>query len=363
MKIIKNLKEGPLKALKMELERNHQVVPEEDLNEVRTSNEPMTTDSKSDLTSEHGSNGSFSPIKEAIGSIFSPESKVGSSFKSGMRFASSKLSGSPARVRASFSSASTSRMPFLFRSKTLKEEDMKTMMPRSATLPADVEGSLILSEAKDPPEVAPTSDSVTPSSSPWTKGLKSKHFDYVNSTIKSAANSMANRFSEIKSNLSTSTTPGKSTGNGGTSFLSQWANLVAERLDSNFLDDDDEESVASFDMNRKNSMNASEDDLPDYQRSRDGSLAANLPSAPIFELLEHYYNEPLSGSKQESPVVQIEMSSCCRCYNCISLLFDEEIMEGWFPDDSNLNTQCVHCSCTFVPLLTILLKVKPSMKR
>lgn len=350
VKIIKNLKEGPLKALKMELERNHQVVPEEDLEEVPSS---MTTDSKSDLTSEHGSNGSFSPIKEAIGSIFSPESKVGSSFKSGMRFAS-KLSGSPSRVRASFSSSSTSKMPFLFRSKTLKEEDMKCMMPRSATLPAGVEGSLILSDEKDP-EIAP--ETVTPSSSPWSKGLKSKHFDYVNSTIKSAANTMANRFSEIKSNFSTTTTPAS---NGGSSFLSQWANLVAEKLDSNFSLENDDESISSFDMNRKNSMNTSEDDLADYQRSRDGSLAANLPSAPIFELLEQHYTKPISEVKKGTPILEVEMSSCCRCYNCISLLFDEEIMEGWFPDDSNLNTQCVHCSCTFVPLLTILLKVSSS---
>lgn len=33
------------------------------------------------------------------------------------------------------------------------------------------------------------------------------------------------------------------------------------------------------------------------------------------------------------------LTSCTRCHNCAALLYDEEIMAGWRPDDSNLNTK------------------------
>lgn len=47
------------------------------------------------------------------------------------------------------------------------------------------------------------------------------------------------------------------------------------------------------------------------------------------------------------------MSSCSSCHACDSLVYDEEIMAGWAPDDSNLNTTCPFCACPFVPLLSV----------
>lgn len=38
-------------------------------------------------------------------------------------------------------------------------------------------------------------------------------------------------------------------------------------------------------------------------------------------------------------VIEVEMSSCCRCTKCRCLLYDEEIMAGWNADDSNLNSR------------------------
>ena len=35
----------------------------------------------------------------------------------------------------------------------------------------------------------------------------------------------------------------------------------------------------------------------------------------------------------------IWITSCSRCHNCKCVLYDEEIMAGWRPDDSNLNTK------------------------
>ena len=42
------------------------------------------------------------------------------------------------------------------------------------------------------------------------------------------------------------------------------------------------------------------------------------------------------------------------CYRrCGEVLFDEEIMAGWSPEDSNLNTRCLFCEAPTVPSLTI----------
>ncbi|XP_056672375.1 DENN domain-containing protein 4B isoform X7 [Monodelphis domestica] len=55
----------------------------------------------------------------------------------------------------------------------------------------------------------------------------------------------------------------------------------------------------------------------------------------------------------QPPPVEILLSSCSLCRACDSLVYDEEIMAGWAPDDSNLNTTCPFCSRPFVPLLSV----------
>lgn len=465
-KIIKKLKEGTLKALKHELERNHQMVPEEDLQTdqpastdvaqksvtqkssdealVKSSQEsvqnktddsdisqeiimttvtPLKTNRSASVDSQvknqraHSSDdiltSTLTPIKDAIGNytgnLFSPEGKVASSFKSGFKFASRLASPTKTATGSRAKMASFS----LIRSKTLTERDeppnsRTAALTRSATLPAGVDGTSCINEMlsvdiketdvenQKPDEVEKSDKSsekssvgstetmekigdklsvtgVSSSSSPWSNRLSGKHFEY----LKSATNSMVNRISEIKSNLST---PGKpsststsssvtgSTAGTGSSFLSQWASLVAEKLPSNFsLEDDDDSSLSSFEM-RRGSLALSEEDLGSCEtcRSREGSsshathhLKSAQPSAaiPFFEMLEGHYSDILGEPKSDDVLIQIEMTSCCRCYSCSSLLFDEEIMSGWTPDDSNLNTQCVHCNSKFVPLLTIVLKV------
>lgn len=52
-------------------------------------------------------------------------------------------------------------------------------------------------------------------------------------------------------------------------------------------------------------------------------------------------------------LAQVLLSSCSLCRACDSLVYDEEIMAGWAPDDSNLNTTCPFCSRPFVPLLSV----------
>ncbi|XP_069041553.1 DENN domain-containing protein 4B [Lepisosteus oculatus] len=56
---------------------------------------------------------------------------------------------------------------------------------------------------------------------------------------------------------------------------------------------------------------------------------------------------------QEASGLEVLMSSCSLCRKCNSLVYDEEIMAGWTSDDSNLNSTCPYCTCTFVPLLNV----------
>ncbi|XP_075901883.1 DENN domain-containing protein 4B isoform X4 [Nelusetta ayraudi] len=56
-------------------------------------------------------------------------------------------------------------------------------------------------------------------------------------------------------------------------------------------------------------------------------------------------------ANQEGAGLEVWMSSCSLCRGCDSLVYDEEIMAGWTPDDSNLNSCCPFCSASFVPFL------------
>ncbi|XP_061552933.1 DENN domain-containing protein 4B-like isoform X4 [Phycodurus eques] len=49
--------------------------------------------------------------------------------------------------------------------------------------------------------------------------------------------------------------------------------------------------------------------------------------------------------------IEVLMSSCSRCRACGFLVYDEEIMAGWTPDDSDLNSRCPFCAAPFVPFL------------
>ncbi|XP_038624935.1 DENN domain-containing protein 4B [Tachyglossus aculeatus] len=63
----------------------------------------------------------------------------------------------------------------------------------------------------------------------------------------------------------------------------------------------------------------------------------------------------------QPPPIEVLLSSCSLCPACDSLVFDEDIMAGWAPDDSNLNTTCPFCAHPFAPLLSVqILDARPS---
>ena len=51
--------------------------------------------------------------------------------------------------------------------------------------------------------------------------------------------------------------------------------------------------------------------------------------------------------------MKIQITSCSKCHNCSVLIYDEEVMAGWMPEDSNLNTTCHACNKLTVPSLNI----------
>uniref|UniRef100_A0A6I8P739 DENN domain containing 4B n=1 Tax=Ornithorhynchus anatinus TaxID=9258 RepID=A0A6I8P739_ORNAN len=62
----------------------------------------------------------------------------------------------------------------------------------------------------------------------------------------------------------------------------------------------------------------------------------------------------------QPPPLEVLLSSCSLCPACDSLVFDEDIMAGWAPDDSNLNTTCPFCAHPFAPLLSVrILDARP----
>jgi len=69
---------------------------------------------------------------------------------------------------------------------------------------------------------------------------------------------------------------------------------------------------------------------------------------------------PINPNDENSntPIRIIEISSCNRCSACNQFLYDEEIMNGWSPDDSELHTICVHCGEKTIPKLSIRIRVR-----
>lgn len=102
-----------------------------------------------------------------------------------------------------------------------------------------------------------------------------------------------------------------------------------------------------------------------WPRERPGSTASessaslgsewDISESSLSSLSLRRSSERLSDTPGafQPPSLEILMSSCSLCHACDSLVYDEEIMAGWAPDDSNLNTTCPFCACPFVPLLSV----------
>ncbi|XP_011506517.1 PREDICTED: DENN domain-containing protein 4C isoform X2 [Ceratosolen solmsi marchali] len=145
-------------------------------------------------------------------------------------------------------------------------------------------------------------------------------------SLKSAATTVAKKFDEIKEAISATSTPVK---------LKERDQKLAYGISHESLD---------------SLTDGSQQDRNEFSARMAGEASVDLGS--LYELAECLYPK---GSREldDRVAVELVLSSASRCHNCSAILYDEEIMAGWQPEDSNLNTTCQFCDKATVPLLTV----------
>ncbi|XP_023718394.1 DENN domain-containing protein Crag isoform X4 [Cryptotermes secundus] len=184
------------------------------------------------------------------------------------------------------------------------------------------------------------------------------------STLKSAGNLVAKKFDEIKEAISANNTPVKpSLGHGRVSGEAE--NLCCEeeptdgsngperRVSNEFVPLTVHQHLDHFSANIKDLFG---------DGSRKGSSSNLQPldeSGPTLwcqlQLIsEQLYPRDAAIRDHRAPVaLELMLTTCSKCHNCSSVLHDEEILAGWAPEDSNLNTKCQFCGKATVPFLTV----------
>ncbi|XP_033751078.1 C-myc promoter-binding protein-like [Pecten maximus] len=206
-----------------------------------------------------------------------------------------------------------------------------------------------------------SSQATTPDShGPRKVGSFRKHNERLSGALKMGFGALANKFSEIKQTMSTPTKTGSNTS------LSHTGDC-----DSVNSEEGNPHHKGALDVPaRKSAMGSDRDLRRGDARDESKDTATALPVGsflPSSSFMEQYI--PLKEFGEQKSVhfaslapslndiaIETEISSCCRCTRCKSLLYDEEIMSGWLADDSNLNTICVFCQTKIVPRLQIYVK-------
>ncbi|XP_026815579.1 DENN domain-containing protein Crag isoform X3 [Rhopalosiphum maidis] len=176
-------------------------------------------------------------------------------------------------------------------------------------------------------------------------------------SLKSAANTMVKKFDEIKEAISTNNTPIKDY-------------VQCQREEDNWNGDDNDQQSNEPSVRRKISSEISSLGVAQHLDSWSSNLidlftdgnrkssstnmnsgCATMDSSQLSLFQEKLYRR--SSHTPELVALEIIMTTCSKCHNCGCLMFDEEIMSGWVPDDSNLNTKCRLCIKEVVPFLTV----------
>lgn len=209
----------------------------------------------------------------------------------------------------------------------------------------------------------------------WSKWTSSQNSKSVYKGIKSAATGIVSSLQEIKSSfsISNSNTPSKlltsahHTSSATKEMLSQWANsMFATPIKDN--EDSDDSSIESGDLIKLDDDNDGENteevpngepeasDFRDYQQLFQALGEYHSNSSSREDLVDHLSNLERLDDEDRSVAIIIRVTTSSRCNACHSLLNDEEIMERWSPNESNLNTKCIYCSAKIVPFMKISLE-------
>nr|CAD7398697.1 unnamed protein product [Timema poppensis] len=180
-------------------------------------------------------------------------------------------------------------------------------------------------------------------------------------SLKSAATSVVKKFDEIKEAMSVTSTPVKA----GTGL-----GRVGDR-DSLYSEGDTADTTTESVRRISNEFSPLAVHMHlDYwgnnffdlfgEGSRKGSASnlqplGSLASSQLQLFPENLYSRDALTRDPKAPVaLEILMTTCSKCHNCGSALYDEEIMAGWSPEDSNLNTKVY-----FVPIVTYAVDTLP----
>nr|XP_046910678.1 DENN domain-containing protein 4C-like isoform X2 [Dermatophagoides farinae] len=283
--------------------RNNQIkiVPEMNLKES-ASEVSVKAGSENDSVSEMKlfSNSFVTPLKETLVNMDFSKSpvadKLRSSFRIAKNFTRSRYNAKSNNVHAS-----------------------PPRLPRSSTLPQTFQTSTPVNE-------------MSMKSQFQNYGMSSPS-EYFYSTVKS----IGGRINEFKLSLGTSSM------NSPVKFTMM--NAVTSRLS---LKNDDENLNLSID-NLLDQFDENSFNMGKYQHVLNEYYTKSLELFQTEETLS-------STSTIDRIIWNVEMISCTICRGCQSIIYDEEIMSQWLPDDSNLNTCCIHCKATFVPSLTIYIE-------
>ncbi|KAL6440046.1 hypothetical protein ACFW04_002996 [Cataglyphis niger] len=145
-------------------------------------------------------------------------------------------------------------------------------------------------------------------------------------SLKSAATTVVKKFDEIKEAISATSTPVKN---------KEREQKIAYGISHESLD-----SLTDGSLQDRNEIS--------MKAAGDG----NIDLCSLYELTECLYPK-VTRELEERFAIELVLSSASRCHHCAAILYDEEIMAGWQPEDSNLNTVCQYCDKATVPLLTV----------
>ncbi|GFS92328.1 c-myc promoter-binding protein [Nephila pilipes] len=316
--------------------------------------ENLSTSSQDFLSS------TFTPIKEAWlnwdfanSALPRVASNITTTFGNVYRESFRRKQGNKVSRSSTFHSGARNSAPKLKPRKeslgNLNTDDTIKAMSRSSTLPVS-------------PRATHSSENDLSSSPFGISRLTSRHSEVLFDSLKSAVTSVSSKLNEFRSSLSASNTPTK---NAFSSSSQHDIDLI--------LYDDGELGGLTYDGYRISMDFANLNDFgssvfsPEHGRERTpgrsdhrGSLphvvSAPVFSSQVFEMFEKQHSSTLDSSATQKIAIEITMTTCSRCITCSSLLYDEEIMEGWSADESNLNTQCTFCKAKLVPLLSIFIE-------
>jgi hypothetical protein len=169
-------------------------------------------------------------------------------------------------------------------------------------------------------------------------------------TIKSYA---LDRFSDLKTSVKSSTIPltqSKSLYAVKNITLTKERTLTKDNSNSKLRGS--MSSLISQQSSNSSSLNTNNINGMDINNIHDDIKALRIDPSSVAIPINH------NDENSHSPIRIIEISSCNRCSSCNQFLYDEEIMNGWSPDDSDLHTTCVHCGEKTIPNLTVHIRVR-----